>query len=209
MLGDKIKIIRKEKGISQEELASKIHVVRQTVSKWEKNQSVPDADMLEKIADVFEVSVSELLGAEMVQETNRNEIAEQLSKINEQLILQNRRSARIWKTVVIALMVVFAGGAVVIASGVGIFASDPSHNEIVYQTEITGTVLNVQKEYIIVSTDGKAEEYKIRYDDMNSDSILDPSPEAFSAGDKVHVMYGGLPENKNYLSNIDQIEFVR
>ena len=46
MLSDNIKRIRKSKGLSQEELAIKLNVVRQTVSKWENGLSVPDLDML-------------------------------------------------------------------------------------------------------------------------------------------------------------------
>ena len=63
MLNENLKQLRKSKGLSQEELAIRLNVVRQTISKWEKGLSVPDADMLIKIADIFEVSVSELLGA--------------------------------------------------------------------------------------------------------------------------------------------------
>ncbi|MBE6770900.1 MAG: helix-turn-helix domain-containing protein [Ruminococcaceae bacterium] len=62
MLSDNIKNFRKEKGLSQEELAIRLNVVRQTVSKWEQNLSVPDSDMLVKLAEVFEVSVGTLLG---------------------------------------------------------------------------------------------------------------------------------------------------
>ena len=52
MLSENIKTLRKQKGYSQEQLADKLCVVRQTVSKWEKGYSVPDADMLEDIADI-------------------------------------------------------------------------------------------------------------------------------------------------------------
>ena len=65
MLNENLKQLRKSKGLSQEELAIRLNVVRQTISKWEKGLSVPDADMLIKIADIFEVSVSELIGAKI------------------------------------------------------------------------------------------------------------------------------------------------
>lgn len=68
MLSDNIKSLRKEKGMSQEELAVKLNVVRQTVSKWEQNLSVPDSDMLVKLAEVFGVSVGTLLGEEPVKQ---------------------------------------------------------------------------------------------------------------------------------------------
>jgi len=57
MLKENIKTLRKAKGLSQEELAIKLNVVRQTISKWEQGLSVPDAEMLVKLAEVFEVPV--------------------------------------------------------------------------------------------------------------------------------------------------------
>ena len=99
MLNENIKSLRKLKGITQEELAIRLNVVRQTVSKWEKGLSVPDAEMLIRIADIFEISVSELLGENIKNETSRNEIAEQLSRINEQLALKNRRGKLVLKVI--------------------------------------------------------------------------------------------------------------
>lgn len=100
MLNENLKTIRKQKGLSQEELAVRLNVVRQTVSKWEKGLSVPDSDMLIKIADVFEVSVNQLLGATISDDEDKNEIAEQLVRINEQLAIKNRRSKTLIKIVV-------------------------------------------------------------------------------------------------------------
>ena len=114
MLQENIKNFRKERGLTQEELAIRVNVVRQTVSKWEKGQSVPDADLLQKIAEVLEVSVSQLLGEEKEME-QRNEIAEQLSRINEQFAIKNRRAKRIWTTVGVVLglwLLIHAAGAV-------------------------------------------------------------------------------------------------
>ena len=63
MLQENIRKYRKEKNMSQEELAVRLHVVRQTVSKWENGLSVPDADILMQMAELLEVPVSKLLGA--------------------------------------------------------------------------------------------------------------------------------------------------
>ena len=106
MFNENLKIIRKQKGLSQEELAIRLHVVRQTISKWEKGLSVPDADMLIKLADIFELSVSELLGSKLSVDTDINVVAEQLSRINEQLAGKNRRSSRIWKTIIIIIVTI-------------------------------------------------------------------------------------------------------
>jgi putative transcriptional regulator len=105
VLNENLTALRSAKGITQEELAIRLNVVRQTISKWEKGLSVPDADLLIRIADIFEVSVSELLGAGFDGEgvVEINAVAEQLMRINEQLAIRNNRSRRIWKTVWIIL----------------------------------------------------------------------------------------------------------
>lgn len=103
MLQENIRQFRKDRGLTQEELAIRVNVVRQTVSKWEKGLSVPDADMMQRISEVLEVSVSQLLGEEKEKEKSRNEVAEQLSRINEQLAIKNRRSKRIWTVVGVVL----------------------------------------------------------------------------------------------------------
>ena len=87
MLSENIKAIRKAKGLSQEELAVKLNVVRQTISKWEQGLSVPDADMLISVSDALETPVSTLLG-ETVSESPADDlksIAEKLEVINLQL----------------------------------------------------------------------------------------------------------------------------
>ena len=104
MLGENLNRIRMRRGFSQEELAARIHVVRQTVSKWEKGLSVPDAEALMRLADALEVSVSELLGAEAGEECTANEVAEQLSRINEQMAAKNRSFRSIWRTVVVVII---------------------------------------------------------------------------------------------------------
>ena len=117
MFGENLKTIRKAKGYTQEELAIKIHVVRQTISKWEKGLSVPDADTLLKLADVLEINVSELLGSEIKEEINKNEVAKQLAKISEQLAVKNRRHKRIWKVIGFILLVVIVLNMILIVFG--------------------------------------------------------------------------------------------
>lgn len=85
MLSERIKTLRKKKGMSQEELALEIHVVRQTISKWENALSVPDADELIHLADVLEVSVNSLLGVEEKESLPYEELVNELASINEEL----------------------------------------------------------------------------------------------------------------------------
>lgn len=61
MLGENIKLARETKGMTQQQLADQLHVVRQTVSKWEKNLSVPDADLLKEISILLDVDIGTLL----------------------------------------------------------------------------------------------------------------------------------------------------
>ncbi len=117
MLSDNIKTLRKSKGLTQEELANRINVVRQTVSKWEKGYSVPDAEMLKKIAEVLETDVSQLLGSTIEIDANADLVAEQLSRINEQLAIRNRRARRIWKTVGVIFLVILAVQIIVLSLG--------------------------------------------------------------------------------------------
>ena len=60
MLNESLSKIRRERGLTQESLAIKLNVVRQTISKWENGTAVPDADMLCRIADVLDVPFSHL-----------------------------------------------------------------------------------------------------------------------------------------------------
>ena len=106
MFQENLKTMRKAKGYTQEDLAIKLNVVRQTVSKWEKGLSVPDADVLCKIADVLDTDVSTLLGEEIVEETDKSAVAQQLAKISEQLAVKNQRSKTIWKVACIILFVI-------------------------------------------------------------------------------------------------------
>lgn len=87
MLNENIKAIRKSKGLSQQELAVKLNIVRQTVSKWEQGRSVPDSDMLISLSEALETPVSTLLG-ETVIETEADTlkaISEKLEVVNLQL----------------------------------------------------------------------------------------------------------------------------
>ncbi len=108
MLSENIKAIRKSKGLSQEELALKLHIVRQTISKWEKGLSVPDSAMLISISQALETPVSTLLG-ENVTETKADDIkaiCEKLEIINDQFARRNAAKKRIIHWLFISLCAV-------------------------------------------------------------------------------------------------------
>ena len=121
MFHENLRALRKDRGLSQEELAVRLNVVRQTISKWEKGLSVPDAAMLIRLAEVLDTTVSRLLGADVPEdEADRDRLAEQLARINEQLAVRNRRGRFILRlvlgilaafVVVNLLLILFSYGA--------------------------------------------------------------------------------------------------
>lgn len=97
MLSENIKAIRKSKGLSQEELAIKLNVVRQTVSKWENGLSVPDSDLLISISEALETPVSTLLGETVTEQTadELKALSEKLEVINLQLAQRKTRRRKL------------------------------------------------------------------------------------------------------------------
>ncbi len=110
MLNENIKAIRKSKGLSQEELAIKLNVVRQTISKWEKGLSVPDSDMLISISEVLGTPVSTLLGETVVESKvdDLKAISEKLEVINLQLAQRKTTRRKILHGLFISLCAVLA-----------------------------------------------------------------------------------------------------
>ena len=110
MLNENMKAIRKSKGLSQEELAIKLHVVRQTISKWEKGLSVPDSNMLISISEVLETPVSTLLGETVVESKvdDLKAISEKLEIINLQLAQRKttRRKILHWLLILLCTVIV-------------------------------------------------------------------------------------------------------
>ena len=122
MLSENIKAIRKSKGLSQQGLAIKLNVVRQTISKWEQGLSVPDSDMLVSISEVLETSVSTLLGETVIETEvdNLKAISEKLEVINLQLAQRKTTRRKILHWLLISLCTV-----IVIISAVLIAIDSP------------------------------------------------------------------------------------
>ena len=110
MLSENIKAIRKSKGLSQQELAIKLNVVRQTVSKWEQGRSVPDSDLLIALSDVLETPISTLLGEPVIEpEADAlKAVSEKLEVVNLQLARRTamRRNALHWAFILAGAVVV-------------------------------------------------------------------------------------------------------
>lgn len=148
MLNENIKSIRKSKGLSQEELAVKLNVVRQTISKWEQGLSVPDADMLISLSEALKTPVSILLG-ESVDESKADDlkvISEKLEVINLQLAQRKSVGRKTLHWLFIALgtvtVAIFAVLAVLNSPYLGWDYNDP-------ETAVFGTAFHTF-EYVFV-----------------------------------------------------------
>lgn len=144
MLNENLKAIRKAKGLSQEELAVKVNVVRQTISKWEQGLSVPDSDLLIALSEALETPVSTLLGEPVTEAESKPDdlkaIAEKLEVINLQLA--QRKNAR-RKAIRGILIILCAGIAAVFAA---LMAWDSPYLNWDYsdpETAVTGVVLHI------------------------------------------------------------------
>ena len=120
MLNENIKAIRKSKGLSQQELAFKVNVVRQTISKWEQGLSVPDSDLLIALSEALEAPVSTLLG-EAVTETeadNVEALSEKLEILNLQFARKKamRRSALHWLFIAVCVGILIVTAALVVGN---------------------------------------------------------------------------------------------
>lgn len=142
MLNENIKAIRKSKGLTQEELAIKLNVVRQTVSKWEKGLSVPDAEMLMSVSEVLETPVNTLLG-ETIDPPKVDDlkvISEKLEVINTQLAQRKEAGRNIihWFCISLCAVIIIAFVVLIIA-GSPYLAWDYSDTE----TAVLGTGFHI------------------------------------------------------------------
>ncbi len=150
MLGENLNALRKQKGMSQEVMAQQLNVVRQTVSKWEQGLSVPDAQMLTRIAELFEVPVSSLLGESIEENVNINEIAVQLAVLNQQLAARRGRTRKIVRIVLIAAAALIAAYLLLHI----VFGVIVDNNRVMSSATLT------------CSLDGETYVYGINYDDQ-------------------------------------------
>ena len=141
MLNENIKALRKSKGLSQQELAVKLNVVRQTISKWEQGLSVPDSDLLIALSEALETPVSTLLG-ETVAESEADAVkvlSEKLEIINLQFARKKtrRRKALHWSLIAFCAVIVAVSAALVVVNSpyLGWDFSDP-------EIAVVGTVFH-------------------------------------------------------------------
>lgn len=150
MLKDTIKKLRIQQGLSQDELAERVHVARQTISKWERGTSVPDADSLMALARALGVSAAELLGESAMAEKEPRDLAWETSLLDERVTSESQRLDRLVRALKWALV-----GAAVMVLVFGLFiwlpnqqfsytiwwdsvTDDPDYNKIIYRLDGEG-----------------------------------------------------------------------
>ena len=116
IFSEKLFELRKQKGLSQEELSFKLNVARQTISKWESGITTPDMDNLIKISKLFEVSIDELVG-------NENDINKQVSELNnnniknenslDSNIIKVKKKNKVIKILVLYLLILMIGSLII------------------------------------------------------------------------------------------------
>ena len=104
MFQENLKTLRRQRGLSQKALADRLHVVRQTISKWERGTSVPDADLLIRLAEELDTTVADLLGETISEPSDETALSRQLSQLNSILAARNRRHRRTCRVVGLVLL---------------------------------------------------------------------------------------------------------
>lgn len=99
-LGEKLLSLRKKKGLSQEEVADLLHVTRQTISKWETNQSVPDFDKVVPICNLYEISTEELF--------KENRVVDREKEVGEEIYATEHTHKRAMYTTIAVMLYIFS-----------------------------------------------------------------------------------------------------
>lgn len=121
MFQENLKILRRQRGLSQQALADRLHVVRQTVSKWERGTSVPDADLLIRLAEELDTTVADLLGETISQPSDETVLSRHLSQLNGILAERNRRHRRICRAIGLAVLCIILCLVLLIACNIVVF----------------------------------------------------------------------------------------
>lgn len=167
MLNENLSGIRRERGLTQESLAIKLNVVRQTISKWENGTAVPDADMLCRISDALDVSIAELLGSpEDVDKMDITAIAKSLAEINQQLAVRNRRSHNVLKVILGAAIALFLLIAIVvvldISTGTSVIDNNVAEQKVDSEENFGTTIKLDENEVPLLQQVGKNNEHALR-----------------------------------------------
>lgn len=106
-IGEKLLELRKSKQLSQEEVANKLNVTRQTVSKWETGQSMPDFDKILPICELYEISADELLSKTKNEKLNEEkDVEKELDNQNDKRKITEKKAKGIGLSILIYFIAV-------------------------------------------------------------------------------------------------------
>ena len=152
-LGEKLYELRKEKNLSQEEVADKLNVTRQTVSKWETNQSTPDFDKIVPLCELFEISTEELLTGKKQEEKEEKEIIEEKPLTKEEV---RKKSAEVVSSAVFLYIL----AVVVIMVAIPVLRMNPIIASAIFLIIVAFATAKIIKHYMSVPKFEKTKEEK-------------------------------------------------
>ena len=120
-IGNLFKELRKEKGLTQEQLAEKLNVSRRTVSRWETGSNLPDLDILIEMADFYEIELRALIDGERKSENINKELEDTVLKVAE---YSNEDKLKVTKR----MNLLFIGGLIAAAIFTLLFFTDRANN---------------------------------------------------------------------------------
>lgn len=156
-IGEKLFELRKGKGLSQEEVAEKLNVTRQTVSKWETNQSTPDFDKIMPICELYGITTEELLTGKKKEDENNFEKVEE--KEEERPLTKQevkRKSAEVVSTSV--FLYILAVVSIMIA--IPVLRMDPIIASAIFLVMVGWATVRIIKHYMSIPKFEKTKEEK-------------------------------------------------
>ncbi len=157
-LGEKLYELRKEKNLSQEEVADKLNVTRQTVSKWETNQSTPDFDKIVPLCELFNISTEELLTGKKKEESTSEDMLQKEEKEERPLTKEEirRKSAEVVSTSVFLYIL----GIVIIIIAIPVLRINPIVASAIFLLIVALATARIIKHYMSIPKFEKTKEEK-------------------------------------------------
>ncbi len=112
-IGSFLKELRKEKELTQEQLAETLNVSRRTVSRWETGSNMPDLDLLMEMADLYQVELRELLNGERKNEPMNKELKETVMQVAEYSNAEKKRSTKIVRVYFVVGIIALIANAII------------------------------------------------------------------------------------------------
>jgi transcriptional regulator with XRE-family HTH domain len=118
-IGTFLKELRKEKELTQEQLAETLNVSRRTVSRWETGSNMPDLDLLMEMADLYQVDLRELLDGERKKEQMNEEMKETVLQVAEYSNAEKQRSTKIVRVYFVLGILALIANAIINMTEIG------------------------------------------------------------------------------------------